>query len=111
MIQHKYGECTVEQMNKHKNSLRKSIFWLLLYKDPNVTEDYTNVDYDKYFNGLMCRIAGLNELFGFPPDVITLLSMLQAAKQETEKDEFEFKTYRKLILDAGSLAEKMNIGG
>lgn len=109
-MQYKYGHFKDTQFEGHKKSLKKAIFWLLLYKDPKTKDDYPNLDFDKYFDGLMRRIDGLNHLLSYPTEIITLLSTLQAAKLEADKDNFNFKIYRKLILDAGSLVDKIKVG-
>ena len=44
------------------------------------------------------------------PEIVTTMSLLQAAKKEFNKDRFNFRIYRKLILDAGSEIEKLKEG-
>lgn len=102
-----YGTFTSEQMKQQKESLHKAIFWLLLYKDPKTKDEYRFVDFEKYFKGVMLRLNGLNELLYNPPEIITLLSVLQAALIESRSNPFNYKTYRKLILDAHSLIDKI----
>ena len=41
------------------------------------------------------------------PELVTVLSLLQAAMTEYNNPEFDFQTYRKLILDAGAEVEKL----
>lgn len=108
-MKHLYGYFTDEQMDEYKTKLHKDVFWLLIYKDPNKIEDFPNVDYEKYFEGLMLRINGLNELLSHPMEIVEMMSVLEAALLETRKEIFDFKTYRKLIFDAHSLVDK--IGG
>lgn len=104
-----YGEFQNYQISNYKKKLHKDLFWLILYKDPNTKEEYQNVDFDKYFSFLMKKIDGLNELLFYPSELIEMLSCLEAAFIETRKEKFNWSVYRKLILDAQSLVDK--IGG
>ena len=108
-MQHLYGEFTTEQMEKYKVKLHKELFWLLIYKDPKTKDEYLNVDFNKYFDGLMKKINGLNELLFYPIEIVSIMSLLQAAMIESRNPDFNYKIYRKLVLDAHSLIDK--IGG
>lgn len=108
-MKHLYGYFTDEQMDGYKTKLHKDVFWLLIYKDPNKINDFPDVDYEKYFEGLMLKINGLSELLSYPIEIVEMMSVLEAALLETRKENFNFKTYRKLIFDAHSLVDK--IGG
>lgn len=100
-MKHLYGEFTTNQIAETKKSLRGSIFFLLLCVDPKTSHEYSNVDVNKCFDGLLLKIGGMNELLMCPPELVTTMSLLQAAMAEYNNPMFEFKTYRKLILDAG----------
>ena len=50
----------------------------------------------------MFKISGLNKLLMEQVELVTILSLLQAAKDLYNSDNFKYKMYRKLILDAGS---------
>ena len=104
-----YGHFSDEQMVNYKEKLHKDLFWLLLYKDPKTKEEFANVNFDKYFNGLMRRIDGLNELLFYPTEIVTMMSLLEAALIETRKKDFDYLAYRKLVLDAHAQIDK--IGG
>ena len=106
MIRHKYGEFTVEQMEEYKKKLHKQIHWLLLYKDPAI-EQKPQINFYEYFFWLMKKISGLNCLLCTPPELVELLATLEAAKGETKKDKFNFRIYRKLILDAHGLVDRV----
>jgi len=108
-MQHLYGTFSEEQMEQYKTKLHKDMFWLLIYQDPKTKEEYVNVDFNKYFDGLMKKINGLNELLFYPVEIVSIMSLLQAALIETKKVDFDYKAYRKLVLDAHSLVDK--IGG
>lgn len=100
-MRHLYGTFSPTQIQEQKKSLHNSVHWLLIYKE----ENYEHLD--AYFESLLMRIGGLNEILLEPPELVTLLSLLQAARNEAFKDNFEFKKYRKLILDSHSLIDKI----
>ena len=98
---HLYGQFSSTQIKEQKKSLHNSIHWLLIYKEENY--EYL----DSYFDSLLMRIGGLNDILFEPPELVTLLSLLQAARKEAQNKDFEFKKYRKLILDSHSLIDKI----
>lgn len=55
----------------------------------------------------MKKIDGLNTFF-YPVEIVAIMSLLQAALNETRSDDFNYRSYRKLILDAHSLVDKIN---
>lgn len=105
-----YGEFTQSQIAETKKSLRGSIFFLLLCVDRRTAQDYENIDVNKCFEGLLLKLGGLNDLLMNQPEIVTTMSLLQAAKREYNKDRLNFYRYRKLILDAGSEIEKLKEG-
>lgn len=106
-MKHLYGEFTSDQISQTKKSLRGSIFFLLLCVDKKTADEYKDVDVKKCFKGLLLKLGGLNEVLMTPPELVTVISLLQAALMEYEKPKFEFQTYRKLILDAGAEVDKL----
>ena len=107
MYQHKYGEFADMQISEIKEILRKRIFFLLLVaEDLEAKVKFPEVDLEQANTTLLWRISGLNELLGEPIELVTVLSLLEEAKN-TIKPDFNFAKYRKLILDAG--AEVMKI--
>lgn len=105
-----YGEFTQSQIAETKKSLRSSVFFLLLCVDKRTAQDYENIDVNKCFEGLLLKLGGLNDLLMNQPEIVTTMSLLQAAKREYNKDRLNFYRYRKLILDAGSEIEKLKEG-
>lgn len=106
-MKYEYGEFTPEQLSDQKKDLHSKLFWLLLYRDPKTCDEYCGIDVDKYLNGLMYRIGGLNDLLGNPSGLVTLMSVLQAVKTENNKDNFDYSVYRKLVLDAHSVVDSL----
>ena len=106
-MKHLYGEFTKEQIVQTKKSLRGSIFFLLLCVDEETASEYENIDVNRSFQGLLLKIGGMNDLLMNQPELVTVLSLLQAAMIEYNNPKFDFQTYRKLILDAGAEVEKL----
>lgn len=95
-MHYKYGELRQQQIREQKKVLTNAIFKLLPYKEQN----YEHLD--RYFTALMFRINGLNQLFYEQAEIVTLLSILEAAR--TEED---FDLYRKAIFDACDVVKKL----
>ena len=109
-MRHLYGEFSENQIAQTKKSLRSSIFFLLLCVDPKTSCEYPNVDVNRCFNGLLLKIGGLNDVLLRQVEVVTTISLLQAALNEYNKPDFNFGIYRKLILDAGAEIDKLREG-
>lgn len=105
-----YGTFSEEQMEQYKKQLHSKMFWMLLYKDPKTSEKYSEVNFDKYFYNLMREIDGLNILLGYPSEIVGIMSMLEAAHKESLKENFDYSVYRKIVLDAHNLVDKINRG-
>ena len=99
---YKYGEFTSNQMSETKKYLRKRIFFLLLIVDPQTRNDYLNINVDDAFNSELTKIGGMNNILFNPPELVRIMSLLEAALMEYQKECFDFGKYRKLILDAGN---------
>ena len=54
---------------------------------------------------MLQRLIGFNKLSGFQPEVITIISLVEYAR-----DEEDFKKYRKAILDACGLVKLIKEG-
>lgn len=107
MIKYKYGELSTEQIHETKEGLRKRIFFLLLLVDKKTADNYEGVDVEKTFESLLMEFGGLNEMLGYPPEMVSVLSLVNAAKLEYCSSDFNWQRFRKLILDAGSEAAKI----
>lgn len=104
----KYGSFSKNQIDSTKAYIRKSIFFLLLYVDPHTKDVYPNVDVENAFQSLQLKLNGLNSILLEPPELVIVMSLIESALQEYRNINFDFKTYRKLILDAGSEIMKIN---
>ena len=98
----RYGTFSDEQLEKFKQKLHSKVHWLLIYKEKGGCDDYEQyfVDTIKYFNGL-------NTVLGDNADVMDVLVVLQMALDEVHKQDFDFKTFRKDILEAHNIIKKI----
>ena len=108
-MEYKYGDFTDEQFTNALLKIRKKIFFLLLYVDPKTKEEYTRIDINGAFDNLLYELGGMNSMLSYPTELVTVMSLLEAARMEYFSENFNFKIYRKLILDSG--VEIMKIGG
>ena len=89
-----YIEVPPSQIAAEKEYLVSAIYGLLPYKE----ESYEFLD--NYFESVLQRLLGFNKISGFQPEVITIISLLEYAR-----DEVDFKKFRKAILDACGLVK------
>ena len=82
------------QIAEEKIYIRSAIYKLLPYKE----EGYSYLD--NYFNSVLQLLKGFNELTGYQPEVISIMSLVEYAKGESD-----FSKYRKAILDACGMVE------
>ena len=87
-----YTEVPPSQIAAEKAYLRSAIFKLLPYKE----ESYTYLD--KYFGSVLQLLKGFNKISGYQPEVISIISKIEYARDVEDFDE-----YRKAILDACGL--------
>ena len=104
-MKHKYGNFTETQMLLTKKSIRKQIFFLLLCADPKTKDEYIHVDVSEAFKGLLYKLDGLNSVLGEPQELVDTISLLEEALIKYNEPKFNFQTYRRLILNAGSLID------
>ena len=109
-IIHKYGTFKNSQIEDYKVKMQKKIFWLIIYTDENTRNEYKNVDVKNYQTNIMRQLSGLNSLLSYPTDIVEILSVLESAMLLLDDDTFDFKMYRKLILDAGAMVKRMKVG-
>ena len=106
----KYGSYSSTQIQAIKLSIRKAIFFLLLYVDPATKEKYPDIDVADAFRSIQFRLNGLNRILLDPPELVETMSLLESALEEYESECFEWSKYRKLVLDAGSEIMRLKEG-
>ena len=100
-MQNKYGSYTQIQIQKTKREIRKQIIFLLTIVDPEYKEQYSHIDVNAAFKNLL-ELNGMNEILFCPPELVLVISLLEAALMEYNSKDFDFQKYRKLVLDAGA---------
>ena len=95
----KYGKIPQIQWDNYKVSLAKAVFLPL----PFYEDGYDKLD--DYFDSLLLQVYGLNELLNHDRRVVEVIALLEGAKLELHKEDFNIKTYRKSILDAFNLVK------
>lgn len=101
MWRYKYGSFQDNQISETKHYLRKKIFSLICFVDPEIETDYSHVNIEQAFNDLQNRCSGLNELLFYPPELVQAMSLLEKALMLYKSDKYSFDEYKKLVLDAG----------
>lgn len=101
-MQNKYGTYTTQQFEGYKKRLHNMIHWFLIYVDEENFEDLS-----RYFDIVQIKLIGMNSLLNNPPEIVEIMGLLESAHIEFEKDNFNHKRYRKLILDAHELINRI----
>ena len=91
-----YTEVPPSQIAAEKKYFSSAIFKLLPYKENH----YECLD--NYFESVLQRLIGFNKISGFQPEVLTIMSLIAYAREEDD-----FEKYRKAILDACGLIERI----
>lgn len=84
-----YAKIPPSQIAAEKKYFISAIYKLLPYKE----ESYELLD--NYFESVLQKLIGFNKISGSQPEVITIISLLEYARQTDD-----LKKYRKAILDA-----------
>ena len=95
-----YEEIPPSQIAAEKKYFLSAIFKLLPYKQ----DGYEFLD--NYFESVLQRLIGFNKISGFQPEVVTIMSLLAYAREEND-----FQKYRKAVLDACGLVERIKESG
>jgi len=94
-----YNKISPKQINDEKKYLTSSIFKLLPYKQ----EGYEFLD--NYFESVIQRLIGFNELVGYQTEIVTIISLVKYARKEND-----FTKYRKAILDSCGMIQLIKAG-
>ena len=89
-----YAEVPPYQIAAEKEYFLSAIFKLLPYKQ----DGYEYLD--NYFESVQQRLIGFNKISGSQPEVVTIISLLEYAREEDD-----YSKYRKAILDACGLVK------
>ena len=83
------------------------VHWLLLYKDPAQGDRFANADFNTTIDSTMRKMVGLNALIGPSSAMADVLVCLEGAKITAEKEPFDWRIYKKLVLDAHNAIDKI----
>ena len=89
-----YTEIPPSQIAAEKEYIRSAIFKLLPYKEENY------IYLDNYFGSVLQLLKGFNEISGYQPEVVSIISKVAYARKAEDFDD-----YRKAILDACGMVE------
>ena len=91
-----YEEMPPSQISAEKAYIRSAIFKLLPYKEESY--EYLN----EYFGSVLQLLKGFNKISGNQPEMVSIISKIAYAR-----DVEDFNEYRKAILDACGLVERI----
>ena len=91
-----YTEIPPSQIAAEKVYIRSAIFKLLPYKE----ESYEYLD--NYFGSVLQLLKGFNKISGNQPEMVSIISKIAYARDVEDFDE-----YRKAILDACGMVERI----
>lgn len=103
-MDYKYGEFSNEQIDIFLLDLHKKIHRLLYFKENN----YEHLD--EYIVDLLYEVNGATSLFFNCKYFVELMIVLENIKLELKSKDFNFKRYRKFVLDAHGLVDKLKVG-
>lgn len=108
-----YGDFTDKQIAEAACEMHKDIHRLLLYKDPNISVDIFEDDgaFVLSFQNVLYKLGGTQTLFNDSGIMVELMATLQAAYNEVTGRNFNYKTYRKALLNAHGYVREMFEGG
>lgn len=93
-----YGVLSDKSISSNLTDVIAQVFKLLPYK-----EDHSSL-LDYHFSTVLFRIGGLSQILPNIPELITVLSLLEAARYESD-----FILYRKAILDSCSILKRLQV--
>ena len=91
-----YYEMPPSQIAAEKTYIRSAIFKLLPYKEESY--EYLN----EYFGSVLQLLKGFNKISGNQPEMVSIISKIAYAR-----DVEDFSEYRKAILDACGLVDRI----
>lgn len=94
-----YTEVPPSQIAAEKKYFLSAIYKLLPYKENNY------IHLDSYFESVLQRLIGFNKISGLQPETLTIICLLEYARQEND-----FTKYRKAVLDACGLVGAIKEG-
>lgn len=103
-MDYKYGVYPSTQFSEYKKRLHNLVHWLLIYAE----EDDPNLN--NYFAKVQYKLDGLNELINYPSQLVEIMNLIESAKIEYNKENYNHAIYRKTILDVHELIDRIPEG-
>lgn len=102
MLSDKYNTgFTDSQLQQEAKFLHKEIHRLLYGRENEDPRLFI------YYDKLQRTLSGMNELLSQPPELITLMSDIEAARIEALNSDYNHEAYRRLILDSHSILDRL----
>lgn len=103
-MKHKYGTFEDNQFDGYKKRLHSWVHWFLVYADNN------DPALNDYFTKVQYKLNGLNELLNYPTQLVEIINLIESARIEYNKENFNHKLFRKTFLDIHELIDKIPTG-
>lgn len=97
----RYGVLPDADFDLYKKRLHSLIHWLLVYADEN------NPCLDSYFQKVQVKLAGLSSLMENDSSIVELMILVESARVLAEAKNYNSRMYKKLILDAHEIIERI----
>lgn len=100
-MEYKYGVYPQEQFEGYKQRIHSLVHWLLIYAEQE------SPILNDYFDKLQYKLDGLNELIKYPAQLVEIMALIESARIEYNKPNYNYKIYRKTIFDIHELIDKI----
>lgn len=70
-------------------------------------QEEKNPALDNYFSKVQYKLDGINSLFKYPVSMVEVMGLVESALLESRKENPSHKKFRKMILDAHEMIDKM----
>lgn len=105
----KYGELNEKQLQAFRKKLHNKIHWLLIYEDPKSNGKFDYVNIPSYVDSLLRELDAFNSLLLYPSEeIVEIDCVLKEAERLVGEQPFDFKQYRRCVLGAHSLLDKIS---
>lgn len=101
-MQYIYGDFTDKQILEAIRTMHSDIHKLLLYKDNRIEEKIFEDDdaFLVFFEKVMFKFGGTKTLFNDNGYMVSLMATLQCAMDNVKSKHFNYKKFRRAILDS-----------
>lgn len=97
-----------EQIKELIRMMHGMVYKMLLYKDRDIKETifYSDEEYDEHFKKTASHFSAMNDVIANSSYIPLMLVSLQAAYNESKKGHFNFRRFRKELLDTHGYIDK-----